>query len=114
MGAPGQRSALGPSLRHCTVGYIIEVEVSVPRSPEEHLRRARKYGRRARLGEARSSREAMDREVLRLLGELKASSVPKDVAKKLRAQLKVSTDDRRRGNAIWAIVDALEAAERQR
>jgi hypothetical protein len=50
--------------------------------------------------------------VKRLLRELDRSAVPKDRAQQLKANLKAHTDDRRRNAAIWALVDALEAAER--
>ena len=84
----------------------------MPRSPDEKRRLAIKYGRRQRLAAARSSRKLLDKEVAHLLRQLKASAVPREKANQLRATLKASTDDRRRGGAIWAIVDALEAAER--
>lgn len=84
----------------------------MPRSPEQKRRLAIKYGRRQRLAAARGSRELLDREVAGLLRQLKASAVPRKKADQLRATLKASTDDRRRSGAIWAIVDALEAAER--
>jgi hypothetical protein len=81
----------------------------VGRSPEEHRRRARKYGRRARLLAAGGSRAELDREVERLVQELRASCVDKAEVSRLRAELRAATDDRRRRAAIWAIVDALEA-----
>lgn len=86
----------------------------MPRSPDEQRRRARKYGRRHRLGEARHSRKALDAVVRDLLRELSRSGVEGDKAQQLRATLKSATDDRRRGAAIWAIVDALEEDDRKR
>lgn len=83
------------------------------RDADEERRRATKYGRRRRLLEARSSRHQSDAVVQDLLRQLASSGVPRAEVDRLRANLKVCTDDRRRSAAIWAIVDALEAQERR-
>ena len=83
----------------------------MPRSPQEQRYRAQKYGRRHRVLAASHSRKELDAVVAGLVAELRASSVGADEVERLLANLRKHTDVKRRHAAIWAIVDALEAAQ---
>jgi hypothetical protein len=84
----------------------------MPRSPQEQRYRAQRYGRRHRVLAAMHSRRALDVVVTGLVAELRASTVGADETRRLLAELRKHTDVKRRHAAIWAIVDALEAAQR--
>ena len=83
----------------------------MPRSPEEKRRLAVKYGRRQRLLAAEHSQTTLAAEVKRLVAALRASRVPREEVQRLLDNLKAHRDDTRHRRAVWAIVDALEAAE---
>jgi hypothetical protein len=83
----------------------------MPRSPQEQRYRAQKYGRRHRVLAAMRSRKELDTVVAGLVAELRASSVAASEVKRLLADLRKHTDVKRWHSAIWAIVDALEAAQ---
>ena len=85
----------------------------MPRSREEHERRARKYGRRRRLLKAQKSAKALDKAVEELLADLSRSRVPKPEQARLKRAVGDATDITRRRAAIWAVVDALEDDESQ-
>lgn len=72
---------------------------------------ARKYGRRQRLLQAASSARSHESFARKLLGELRALGVCADRVAELERGLRF-TDVKRRGAAVWAILDALETAER--
>lgn len=80
----------------------------MPRSDEKD--RARKYGRRARLASVRRSRHDTDALALEFLEQLRKLGVSATRIAELRRGLS-ATDDKRHGNAVWAILDALEDAE---
>lgn len=82
----------------------------MPRSPEEHRRRAIKYGRRHRLLHAMGSQKDLDVVLRDLIAELRRSKVPRDQVRRLIAAVDEHRDITRRRSAIWAIVDALERA----
>jgi len=58
------------------------------------------------------SRRELDAVVTGIQKELRASTVPKAKAQALIKAVRDASDDRRRHAAIWAMVAALEAAER--
>ncbi len=70
----------------------------MPRSFDETRRRAKRYGLRHRVLE-------------QLEEELRSSTVPPSTVRRLLADVKRFRNDRRRQNAIWAMVDALEAVD---
>ncbi|MFO0549942.1 MAG: hypothetical protein U0271_16225 [Polyangiaceae bacterium] len=80
------------------------------RSLAEEKRLARKYGRRQRLLRASRSAHEFDAAAQRLLADLRALRVPAARITELRRGLEV-TDVKRHHAAVWAILDALEAAE---
>lgn len=81
------------------------------RSRPDDIHRARKYGRRHAVLRAMKSASELERVVQRLVEQLKASALPDAEKKRLVARLESSKDITRRREAIWAVVDALEAAE---
>ncbi|HVI04440.1 MAG TPA: hypothetical protein VM869_37390 [Enhygromyxa sp.] len=83
----------------------------MPRSREEQRYRAERYGRRHRVATAFSNKRNLEVVVKKLVADLRASTVPAEKVRQLLADLREHTDDRRRSNAIWAIVDALESVQ---
>lgn len=83
---------------------------TVPRSADEKARLARKYGRRLRVLKAERNRRETERIAHGLLDDLRKLGVAAARIAELRRGLD-ATDDTRHGRAVWAILDALEAAE---
>lgn len=84
----------------------------MPRSREEQRYRAERYGRRQRVAAAFSNKRELEVVVKKLVADLRASTVPAEQVHQLLADLREHTDDRRRSNAIWAIVQALESVQK--
>jgi hypothetical protein len=83
----------------------------VPRSREEQRYRAERYGRRHKVAAASHNQRELEVVVKKLVADLRASTVPAEEVQRLLTNLREHTDDRRRSNAIWAIVDALESVQ---
>lgn len=84
----------------------------MPRSAEEEARRARKYGRRMRVLKAAANAKDFTKLARALLAELRTAGADPHELEALADGLK-HTDITRRRAAVWAIVDALETAERE-
>lgn len=83
----------------------------MPRSPDEKAALARKYGRRRRVLRAASSADALDAIAREMLTQLRGMGLAKTQLAALEQGLRF-TDVKRRDAAVWALVAALEAAER--
>ena len=84
---------------------------SMPRSEQDKAARARKYGRRTRVLKAAKSAQDLAAVTKELLAQLKRAGVPKPRVAELKEGL-AYTDTKRHRAAVWAIVAALEDAER--
>jgi hypothetical protein len=83
----------------------------MPRSDDENATRARKYGRRLRVLKAAGSAKDFADVTRDLLAQLKQAGASSQQLARLKANLACS-DVRRHSAAVWAILDALEQAER--